>query len=228
VAIVPVAVDPVAERCAWVLSHPRRSGAALDRHDRIARVRDLFVLALSAPLWVPATAAIAAAIKLEHRNAPVLFTQSRTGRHGMRFNAFKFRSMVPNAEDLKHELRHLNELEWPDFKITNDPRVTRVGRFIRATGLDELPQLLNVVRGDMALVGPRPTSFAPETYEAWQTERLDAPPGVTGLWQVTGRAETMFDDRVRLEIAYVRRRSMWLDLIIMTKTVPALLKGEGK
>jgi lipopolysaccharide/colanic/teichoic acid biosynthesis glycosyltransferase len=228
VSIIPVAVDPVAERCAWVLRYPRRSGTALARHDVLARVRDLVILVAGAALWLPLMAMIAVAIKVEHPAAPVLFTQNRTGRHGTRFNAFKFRSMVPNAEQLKHELRHLNELDWPDFKITDDPRVTRVGRFIRATGLDELPQLLNVIRGDMALVGPRPTSFAPETYEAWQTERLDAPPGVTGLWQVAGRAETLFDDRVRLEIAYIRRRSMWLDLVIMVKTVPALLKGEGK
>jgi lipopolysaccharide/colanic/teichoic acid biosynthesis glycosyltransferase len=223
-----VVSDPVHERCAWVLRYPRRDAAALARHDRLARVRDLLVLTLAAPLWLPVLGLLAVAVKLEHRTAPVLFTQSRTGRHGRRFAAYKFRSMVPNAEDLKAELRHLNELEWPDFKITNDPRITRVGRFIRSTGLDELPQLLNVAKGDMSLVGPRPTSFDAETYQTWQTERLDAPPGLTGLWQITGRAETMFDDRVRLEIAYVRRRSLWLDFIILFLTVPTLVRGEGK
>jgi lipopolysaccharide/colanic/teichoic acid biosynthesis glycosyltransferase len=139
----------------------------------------------------------------------------------------KFRTMVPDAEELKEQLWHLNELEWPDFKITNDPRVTRPGRLLRRTSLDELPQLLNVLAGTMSLVGPRPTGATPDQYRLWQTERLDVAPGVTGLWQLYGRATTVFDDRSRLDIAYVQRRSMALDLQILVRTIPAVLLQRG-
>jgi lipopolysaccharide/colanic/teichoic acid biosynthesis glycosyltransferase len=135
--------------------------------------------------------------------------------------------MVPNADVLKKELAHLNELQWPDFKITNDPRITRMGRFLRKTSLDELPQLLNVLRGDMSLVGPRPTSFSPETYELWQTERLDVMPGITGLWQIMGRGSMEFDDRVRLDVAYIERRCVWLDIQILLRTVAVVWKQRG-
>ena len=112
--------------------------------------------------------------------APVFFRQNRTGKGGKRFQLFKFRTMVVNAEEMKLQLAHLNELQWPDFKITNDPRITRVGRILRKTSLDELPQILNIIRGDMSFVGPRPTSFAAETHKLWQTERLDVQPGLNG------------------------------------------------
>jgi lipopolysaccharide/colanic/teichoic acid biosynthesis glycosyltransferase len=135
--------------------------------------------------------------------------------------------MVPNAEELKKELAHLNELQWPDFKITNDPRVTRVGRFLRRTSLDELPQLLNVVRGEMSLVGPRPTSFDASTYKLWQTERLDAVPGLTGLWQIHGRASTEFSERLRLDIAYIEHRCLALDIELLLRTVAAVFQGRG-
>src|ERR671932_2922705 len=127
---------------------------------------------------------------------------------------YKFRTMVPNAEELKLTYAHLNELTWPDFKITNDPRVTRIGRVLRRTGLDELPQLINVLRGDMSLVGPRPTSFAATTYELWETSRLDFRPGITGPWQVAGRNSMDFVERCRLEIGFFNapslRREVWL------------------
>jgi lipopolysaccharide/colanic/teichoic acid biosynthesis glycosyltransferase len=157
-----------------------------------------------------------------------MFTQSRTGKGGRRFRMFKFRSMVPNAEDLKKELMHLNELQWPDFKITNDPRVTRFGRIMRKTSLDELPQILNVIRGDMSLVGPRPTSFSASTYQLWQTERLDVTPGLTGLWQIVGRGETEFDDRLRLDIAYIERRCLWLDIQILVRTFTTVIAARGR
>jgi lipopolysaccharide/colanic/teichoic acid biosynthesis glycosyltransferase len=141
---------------------------------------------------------------------------------------FKFRTMVPDAEELKKELAHLNELQWPDFKITNDPRITRMGRFLRKSSLDELPQLLNVLRGEMSLVGPRPTSFSAQTYDLWQTERLDVLPGLTGLWQIIGRGSMEFDERVRLDIAYIERRSLSLDIQILFRTVlVALIRQEG-
>lgn len=140
---------------------------------------------------------------------------------------YKFRSMVPNAEELKKELAHLNELKWPDFKITNDPRVTRIGNILRKTSLDELPQLINVFKGEMSLVGPRPTSFAPDTYDLWQTVRLDVVPGLTGLWQIIGRAETEFYERLRLDIMYIKHRTLWLDIQILFRTVLAVIAQRG-
>ena len=140
---------------------------------------------------------------------------------------YKFRSMVPDAEALKEKYAHLNELQWPDFKITNDPRITPVGRILRKTSLDELPQLINVIRGEMSLVGPRPTSFSAETYQLWHTERLDVLPGLTGLWQIVGRAQLEFDDRLRLDIAYIERASLWFDINILFRTVLAVFRQRG-
>jgi lipopolysaccharide/colanic/teichoic acid biosynthesis glycosyltransferase len=176
---------------------------------------------------LPVMGLVALLIKLESPGAPVVFTQARTGKGGRRFKIFKFRTMVPNAEEMKLKLLHLNELQWPDFKITNDPRVTRIGHFLRKTSLDELPQVFNILRGEMTIVGPRPTSFAADTYRLWHTERLDITPGLTGLWQVIGRGEMEFDDRVRLDLAYVKHRCLTLDLLIIFHTFAAVLKGKG-
>jgi lipopolysaccharide/colanic/teichoic acid biosynthesis glycosyltransferase len=128
---------------------------------------------------------------------------------------------------MKDELKAQSDIAGPDFKVVDDPRVTRVGHFLRKTSLDEAPQLWNILKGDMSLVGPRPTSFAPDTYDLWHTERLEAMPGLTGLWQVHGRGEIDFDERVRLDIAYVRSQSMALDLAILLRTVPAVLLQKG-
>jgi lipopolysaccharide/colanic/teichoic acid biosynthesis glycosyltransferase len=194
----------------------------------IKRTLDLAFVIAFLPLAFLLGCVVALAIKVESRGAPVMFAQERTGKGGRRFKMYKFRSMVPNAEEMKLELAHLNELEWPDFKITNDPRVTRVGRLLRKTSLDELPQLINVLRGDMSLVGPRPTSFEAQTYQLWQTERLDVTPGLTGLWQIIGRGETEFDDRLRLDIAYMQRRCLWLDTQILVRTVSAVFTARGR
>jgi lipopolysaccharide/colanic/teichoic acid biosynthesis glycosyltransferase len=140
---------------------------------------------------------------------------------------YKFRTMVPNAEELKAKYAHLNELQWPDFKITNDPRITPIGKFLRKTSLDEIPQLFNVLNGEMSLVGPRPTSFGAETYKLWHTSRLDVMPGLTGLWQIIGRAQLEFDDRLRLDIAYIERASLWLDINILIRTVTAVFQSRG-
>ena len=191
------------------------------------RVMDLFLVLLSLPFWLPALGVIALIIKVTSPGAPVMFTQLRTGKGGQRFRMYKFRTMVPNAEELKSKYAHLNELQWPDFKITNDPRITPIGRFLRKTSLDELPQLFNVLRADMSLVGPRPTSFGAETYKLWHTERLDVAPGLTGLWQIIGRAQLEFDDRLRLDIAYIERRGLWLDINILFQTILAVVKGNG-
>jgi lipopolysaccharide/colanic/teichoic acid biosynthesis glycosyltransferase len=157
----------------------------------------------------------------------ILIAQERTGRDGRRFRMYKFRTMVRNAEELKAGLAHLNVLPPPDFKIPKDPRITRVGMILRQTSLDELPQLFNVLRGDMSLVGPRPTSFEPTTYSLWHTRRLEVTPGITGLWQLKGRNLTTFDERLRLDIEYIEHRSFWLDLKILLQTVPAVFRRSG-
>lgn len=190
------------------------------------RAFDLAVCLLLLPVVIPLFFLCALAVLLDSPG-PVLMAQTRTGRDGARFRMFKFRTMVANAEELKPALAHLNERPWPDFKITNDPRITRVGRILRQTSLDELPQLINVLRGEMSLVGPRPTSFAPSTYSFWHTYRLEVTPGITGLWQIKGRNKTDFNERLRLDIEYIRRRSFALDLKILLQTVPAVLKRSG-
>jgi lipopolysaccharide/colanic/teichoic acid biosynthesis glycosyltransferase len=182
---------------------------------------------LTIPFWLPIFIFIALLIKISSPGAPAIFTQLRTGRGGRRFRMYKFRSMVPNAEELKKKYMHLNELQWPDFKISNDPRITPVGRILRKTSLDELPQLINILRGEMSLVGPRPTSFSAETYQLWQTERLDVIPGLTGLWQIMGRAKLEFDDRLRLDIVYIERASLLFDIEILLRTVLAVFKQQG-
>lgn len=193
----------------------------------VKRIMDISMILFTLPFLLPVFILIALLIKIESPNGPILFAQDRTGKHGKRFKMYKFRSMVPNAEEMKKELAHLNELQWPDFKITNDPRVTRMGNILRKTSLDELPQLINVLKGDMSLVGPRPTSFSADTYDLWQTARLDVIPGLTGLWQILGRAETEFHERLRLDIAYIKHRSIWLDIQILFRTVWAVFSQRG-
>ena len=197
-----------------------------DTYLALKRAIDLGLCVLLAPVLVPVMALCAVAVRLDSRG-PVLFRQERTGRHGRRFPMYKFRTMMRNAEELKTQLAHLNVLPPPDFKIPNDPRITSVGRFLRKTSLDELPQILNVVRGDMSLVGPRPTSFASSTYSLWHTERLEVPPGITGLWQVHGRNSTTFDERLRLDIDYIRNMSLALDFKILMRTVVAVVRRSG-
>ena len=191
------------------------------------RLIDIILVVVTFPLWFMVLAGCALAVKLDDPRAPVFFTQQRTGVGGRTIVMHTFRTMVPDAEEMKWELRHLNELEWPDFKITDDPRITGPGRFLRKTSLDELPQLWDVLLGRLSLVGPRPTDFMPDTYHLWQTERLDVKPGITGLWQIYGRGLSEFTDRTRLDIAYVQRRSLWLDLQILVRTIPAVLTQRG-
>ena len=166
-------------------------------------------------------------IKLESQGSAV-FKQERIGKEGKRFLMFKFRTMCPEAESLKRELAHLNEMTGPAFKINKDPRVTRVGCFLRKYSVDELPQLFHVLTGKLSLVGPRPAlPEEVEKYEPWQLERLQAKPGLTCLWQVNGRNELDFADWMKLDLEYVERRSLWLDLRILLKTIPTVLKGTG-
>jgi lipopolysaccharide/colanic/teichoic acid biosynthesis glycosyltransferase len=191
------------------------------------RMMDLFLVLITLPLWLPLNGIVALVIHFTSPGAPVMFKQLRTGKGGRRFYMYKFRTMVPDAEELKPKYAHLNELQWPDFKITNDPRITWVGKFLRKTSLDEIPQFFNILKGEMSLVGPRPTSFGPETYKLWHTSRLDVMPGLTGLWQIMGRAQLEFDDRLRLDIAYIERASLWLDINILLRTVIAVFDSRG-
>jgi exopolysaccharide biosynthesis polyprenyl glycosylphosphotransferase len=185
----------------------------------------LTVLALIciAPLWL----AIALAIRLDSPG-PVLFRQPRAGRYGKPFTVFKFRSMCTNAEAELERLRARNEASGPLFKLRDDPRRTRIGRLLRETSLDELPQLLNVLRGDMSLVGPRPAILSEVAqYQDWHLKRLEVLPGITGLWQVSGRSDLTFDEMVMLDIYYGENWSVGLDLRIILRTVPQVLFGEG-
>ncbi len=190
------------------------------------RAFDLGMCLVLMPAILLALLFVAIAIRVDSPG-PIVFKQRRTGLHGRRFSMYKFRTMVANAEELKAGLQHLSIVPPPDFKVINDPRITRVGRFLRKSSLDELPQLLNVVRGEMSLVGPRPTSFAPSTYDLWHTARLEVLPGVTGLWQVIGRNAATFDERLRLDIAYIERMSFSLDLWILARTAFAVLRRSG-
>jgi exopolysaccharide biosynthesis polyprenyl glycosylphosphotransferase len=159
---------------------------------------------------------------------PIFFGQVRAGRNGRKFTMWKFRSMVVDAEKLRAKLQHLNEMGGPVFKIKHDPRITAVGRFIRKTSIDELPQLFNVMMGDMSLVGPRPALPSEvEQYQAWQRRRLSVKPGLTGLWQVSGRNQVDFDEWMQLDLKYIDTWSLWLDIKIILKTIPVVLFHKG-
>lgn len=193
----------------------------------VKRALDIVLSAIALVVLTPVLLAVALAVKLEFREAPVLFRQSRSGRLGRPFQLAKFRTMVPNADELKESLRERSSVSWPDFRLEDDPRVTRLGRVLRKTSLDELPQLWSVLRGDMSLVGPRPTSFHSDTYRPWQTERLDFAPGLTGPWQVMGRNSMDFTERCRLEISFFRNTSLWREFGILVRTVPVLIRRTG-
>jgi lipopolysaccharide/colanic/teichoic acid biosynthesis glycosyltransferase len=178
-------------------------------------------------LLLPVFVAVAVAIKIDSPG-PVFFAQVRLGENGRPFRFRKFRSMTASAPMLRPELAPANEAPGPVFKIRQDPRVTRVGRFLRKASIDELPQLWHVLTGEMSLVGPRPPiPEEVERYQSWQTERLAAKPGLTCTWQVSGRSDIHFEDWVRMDIEYVRTRSLWLDAKLILKTIPAVLTGRG-
>jgi lipopolysaccharide/colanic/teichoic acid biosynthesis glycosyltransferase len=193
---------------------------------RAKRGLDILIAVCLLPLVMPLLMVLAIAIWLDSPG-PIVFKQLRTGQHGARFGMYKFRTMVRDAEQLKASLAHLNILPPPDFKIIDDPRITRVGKFLRKTSLDELPQFLNVLLGHMSLVGPRPTSFAPETYDLWHTARLEVRPGITGLWQLKGRNASTFDERLRLDVEYINRMSLSYDLKIIAMTALSIVRGSG-
>jgi lipopolysaccharide/colanic/teichoic acid biosynthesis glycosyltransferase len=191
------------------------------------RLLDLLGAALGLVLASPILLIAALAIKLESRG-PVFYRSARIGRGGRSFPFYKLRSMVDGADRHRHSLAHLNETDGPVFKIAADPRVTHVGRLLRVTSVDEIPQLWNVIRGEMSLVGPRPP-IAEEVmqYEPWQLRRLDVLPGITCLWQISGRSRIGFQEWMRLDLEYIKHRSFWLDMKILIRTIPAVLSREG-
>ena len=192
------------------------------------RALDVAISALLLLIALPVVAVIALAIKLTSRGGTVLFRQTRCGLNGRSFTLYKFRTMVEDAEERRRELEHLNEMKGPVFKLRSDPRVTWLGRFLRKFSLDELPQLWNVLRGDMSLVGPRPP--IPEEvalYQRWQRRRLAMKPGLTCLWQISGRNEVDFDRWMELDLEYIDSWSPSLDVKILLKTIPVVLSGRG-
>jgi exopolysaccharide biosynthesis polyprenyl glycosylphosphotransferase len=195
-----------------------------------AALKRVFDVAVSSVLLVclaPIMLLIALAIKLDSPG-PIFFVQERIGENGRPFRMYKFRSMVANAEDRLEEVVDLDALPEPAFKLRHDPRVTRVGRFLRRTSLDELPQLWNVWRGEMSLVGPRPEEARiVARYSPWHRKRLAVKPGVTGPMQVNGRGDLSLDERVRLELHYIQHYSLWQDLCLLARTLPAVLSGRG-
>jgi len=203
---------------------PAESGFYLRIGKRLLDVVGASVgLILASPLLLLA----AILIKLESRG-PVIYRSIRIGRGARPFHFYKLRSMMDGAEQHRHTLSHLNETDGPVFKMAADPRVTRVGRLLRVSSLDEVPQLWNVLIGEMTLVGPRPP-IAEEVvqYEPWQLRRLDVLPGITCLWQISGRSRIGFQEWMRLDLEYIKHRSFWLDLKILIRTIPAVLSREG-
>ncbi len=191
------------------------------------RTFDVVFAGLALFLLAPTLAVIAAAVWVDDPRAPVIFRQRRCGYGGRSFTLFKFRTMVRGADALKENLRHRSLVGWPDFRLVDDPRVTRLGRVLRRTSLDELPQLVNVLLGHMSLVGPRPTSFDFTTYELWQTARLDFRPGLTGPWQIYGRNQMDFAERCRLEIQFFRTASMRRELRLLVATAVTVIRRTG-
>lgn len=191
------------------------------------RVVDILAAVFGLLLTTPVIGLLALIVRATSRG-PVFYRSTRIGRGGRPFTFYKLRSMVRDADLKREDLTHLNEADGPVFKIARDPRITPIGRFMRSTSLDEVPQFWNVLMGDMSLVGPRPP--IPEEvaqYEPWQLRRLDVRPGLTCLWQISGRSRIGFQEWMRLDLEYIRHRSLRLDLMILLRTIPAVLSREG-
>ncbi|AJT49989.1 multidrug MFS transporter [Limosilactobacillus mucosae LM1] len=194
----------------------------------VKRIFDVVASAIALVLLSPFFLILAIAIKIDDPNGPVFYTQTRVGKNGKTFQIIKFRSMISNADKLLARLKNQNEVEGAMFKMKNDPRITRVGRFIRKYSLDELPQLINVIGGSMSIVGPRPPLISEvEQYTDYDKQRLMVVPGCTGMWQVGGRNDVDFDEMVRLDLTYIQNRSVWLDLKIMFETVKIMIVPNG-
>jgi exopolysaccharide biosynthesis polyprenyl glycosylphosphotransferase len=194
----------------------------------LKRVFDIVASATAIVLLSPLLLAVAVWIRLAD-GPPVIFGQVRVGLHGRTFKCFKYRTMVPDAEERFDEIAHLSEVSGPAFKMLDDPRITRVGRFLRRTSLDELPQLVNVLRGEMSIVGPRPAPPREVAqYSIWHRRRLMMRPGLTGYWQVVARSDDSFDRRAELDLQYIDRWSLWMDVKIILRTIPAMVSQPGR
>ena len=196
-------------------------------YEVIKRVIDVVCSFVGVLVLSPLFVVIAIIIKFTSKG-PVFFSQKRVGRDGKEFKMYKFRSMVVNAEELKEKLAAQNEMSGPMFKMKDDPRVTKVGKFIRKTSIDELPQLFNVLKGDMSLVGPRP-SLPKEVaqFDEWMYRRLEVKPGLTCYWQVSGRNNIDFEDWMKLDVKYVEERNLWIDIKLIFKTVGVLFGDKN-
>ncbi len=192
------------------------------------RVMDIVCSLIIILLLSPLMAAVAVAIKLESKG-PMIFKQIRVGKNGRHFEFYKFRSMRPDAEKLKAAMAQQNESgDGVIFKMKKDPRITRVGAFIRKYSIDELPQLFNVLEGDMSLVGPRPpVPSEVKLYTLEERKRLHIKPGITCIWQVSGRSDIPFKQQVRLDEEYIKNHGVWKDLLLLLKTIPAVITGKG-
>lgn len=197
--------------------------SASSGRDIVFRSFDLLFAVVTLPFVTPAILIIMAIIRISDPSHPAIFRQTRYGLRGKPFTILKFRTMVPNAEELKEELASLSKDKGQGFKIPNDPRTTRIGRALRRTYLDELPQLFNVLMGEMSIVGPRANSYPPSTYEPWQLKRLDVKPGLTGDWQISKAKSYDFRERCRIDNEYVDRKSIFRDVMIILKTVKVCL-----
>lgn len=194
----------------------------------IKRLFDIIASSIAVVILSPVFLIIAICIKVDDPKGPVFYTQTRVGKDGKHFKMYKFRSMVTNADELLAKLKAQNEVNGAMFKIKNDPRITRVGRFIRKYSLDELPQLINVVGGSMTIVGPRPPLVGEVAqYSDYDKQRLMVKPGATGMWQVGGRNDVDFAEMVELDLTYIQKRSIWLDLKIMFETVKIMIIPNG-
>jgi exopolysaccharide biosynthesis polyprenyl glycosylphosphotransferase len=214
---------------------PTRNPPGRGKYLICKRAVDVVVSAVGLLIAAPVLVLIAAAIRLDSAG-PVVFRQTRVGRDGRLFTCLKFRTMVHNADPEVHRhyvqsliRNHVSPREaCAGYKMRADPRVTGIGRWLRRTSFDELPQLFNVLRGEMSLVGPRPPlPYEVAEYQDWHTGRLAAAPGITGWWQVRGRSRVPFDEMVRMDLDYIARQSLWLDLKILLLTIPAVLSGSG-
>jgi len=203
------------------------SDIGIGYHNRLKRMFDFILSLLLIFMLMPVLCLVCLLIKLDSQG-PVFYRSRRYGRYGRMFDMYKFRSMVTNADQLLGTLKGKNEVDGPIFKIKNDPRTTKIGAFLRRYSLDELPQIFNVLKGDMSLVGPRPFPIAQlEKEDLRQLKRLGIRPGITGLWQIKGRSDLSFDKLLHWDIWYIKNWSFWLDMYILLQTIPVVLKGKG-
>ncbi|WP_331677284.1 sugar transferase [Terrisporobacter othiniensis] len=192
------------------------------------RAMDIVGSAIGLILLSPLFILVALAIKVEDPKGKVFFAQKRCGKNNKPFQMYKFRSMVSNAEELLEELMEQNEMDGPVFKIKEDPRITRVGKFIRKTSIDELPQLFNILMGDMSIVGPRPAiPHEVAEYNDYQKQRLLVKPGLTCIWQVSGRNSIGFDEWIDMDLEYIEKRNLWMDIKLIFKTVRVLFGDDN-